>query len=86
MRTTIAGVPARTRIMVLVLGVLLTACSSGGTGSGSGATTSPPTPVAAAPSGKYPNAIAVLGHSGATGYDSDPNAQGRRRGELLGHR
>ncbi len=26
----------------------------------------------AAPSSSYPNSIAVLGHSGATGYDSDP--------------
>ena len=46
--------------------------ATAGVEAGSGATTSPPTPVAAAPSSKYPNAIAVLGHSGATGYDSDP--------------
>ena len=25
-------------------------------------------------SDKYPNSIVVLGHSGATGYDSDPKA------------
>jgi hypothetical protein len=44
----------------------MAACSSSGTGS-------PPTASAAAqPSSKYPNAIAVLGHSGATGFDSDP--------------
>jgi hypothetical protein len=54
----------------LGLAVLMAACSaSGGTGSPAGVATSS-APVA--PSSKYPNAIAVLGHSGATGFGSDP--------------
>jgi hypothetical protein len=63
---------ARIRAAAFPLGlaVLMAACSSsGGTGSPSGAPTSS---AAAALSGKYPNAIAVLGHSGATGFASDP--------------
>jgi hypothetical protein len=61
------------RAVTLGLAMLLAACSSGGTGSPAAATTSA---AAAQPSGKYPNAIAVLGHSGATGFDSDPNQPG----------
>jgi hypothetical protein len=45
----------------------------GGTGSGTPTTTAP-APAAAQASGQYPNAVVVLGHSGATGYDSDPKA------------
>jgi hypothetical protein len=47
--------------------------SGSGAGTGTAATTSPSSQTAQA-SDRYPNAIAVLGHSGATGYDSDPRA------------
>lgn len=64
----LSGALARIRAAALPLGVaaLMAACStSGGTGS-------PASSAAAAPSSRYPNAIAVLGHSGATGFASDP--------------
>ena len=71
------GIPrARTgrRVLVAVLCALLASCSAaGGTGSGT-ATTTAPASTAGQVSGQYPNAIVVLGHSGATGYDSDPKA------------
>ena len=55
--------------------------SSGGTASPEPAqATSSPTPSAsspaATPSETYPNAIVVLGHSGTTGYNSDPSSPG----------
>jgi hypothetical protein len=62
------------RTVALGLAVLVAACSSAGTSAPSAATASA---AAAQPSAKYPNAIAVLGHSGATGFDSDPNQPGR---------
>lgn len=67
-----SGAFARCRAFGIGLALLLAACSSsGGGGSPAAGRTS-----AAAPSSKYPNAIAVLGHSGATGFDSDPNQPG----------
>ena len=56
---------ALARTFTLGLAVAVAACSSGGTSS--------PSP---SPSSKYPNAIAVLGHSGATGFDSNPDQPG----------
>jgi hypothetical protein len=63
---------ARIRAVACPLGlaVLMAACSSSGsTNSPAGAT---PSSAAAAPSSRYPYAVAVLGHSGATGFASDP--------------
>ena len=55
---------------------LLASCSSSGdAGTGTAATTPPSSPATRA-CGQYPNAIAVLGHSGATGYNSDPKRPG----------
>jgi hypothetical protein len=59
--------------MVAAAAALLAACSSSAGGGPGAASTSTPAPVAQA-SDKYPNSIVVLGHSGATGYDSDPKA------------
>jgi hypothetical protein len=56
---------ALARTFALGLAITVAACSSGGTSS--------PSP---SPSSKYPNAIAVLGHSGATGFDSNPDQPG----------
>jgi len=77
----------RPLLLLVVIGVAgsMTACSSS---SGSGASTSPSTSpsgsssvaspsVSATPlSDKYPNSLVVLGHSGTTGYNSDPDAPG----------
>jgi hypothetical protein len=63
-------------VLVAAVCALLASCSSSGdAGAGTAATTSPASQAAQA-SGQYPNAIAVLGHSGATGYDSDPKRPG----------
>ena len=78
----------RPLLLLVVIGVAssMTACSSS---SGSGASTSPSTSpsgsssvaspsVSATPlSDKYPNSLVVLGHSGTTGYNSDPAAPGK---------
>jgi hypothetical protein len=70
----------RTLTVMLALVALVVACSSsGGTGSGAATVTGAATATAtaaAAPSGTYPNAIAVLGNSGATGFGSDPTQPG----------
>jgi hypothetical protein len=61
-------------VLVAVLCALLASCSAaGGTGSGTATTTAPASAAGQAP-GQYPNAVVVLGHSGATRYDSDPKA------------
>src|SRR5690348_11837607 len=57
------------RTVALGLAVAVAACSSGATSSA--------TP---SPSSKYPNAIAVPGHSGATGFDSNPDQPGVEQG------
>ena len=63
------GIRAGTAALALVL---LVACSSsGGSPAAVGRTTTTPTPTTT-----YPDAIAVLGHSGATGFDSDPARPG----------
>jgi hypothetical protein len=63
-------------VLVAAVCALLASCSSSGdAGAGTAATTTPASQAAQA-SDQYPNAIAVLGHSGATGYDSDPKAPG----------
>jgi hypothetical protein len=54
-------------------------CGAGPAASGNGtssAATAASVTASSAPnaSGKYPNSIVVLGHSGATGYDSDPSS------------
>jgi hypothetical protein len=73
-RIVIGAIRTRTVLLVAVAVAVVAACSSsGGTGSGEATTTST---AAASPSGKYPNAIALLGHSGATGFDSDPARPG----------
>jgi hypothetical protein len=59
--------------LVAAVAALLAACSSSAGGGPGAASTSTSAPVAQA-SDKYPNSIVVLGHSGATGYDSDPKA------------
>ena len=76
MFATVGILRARTGRLVLVaaLCALLASCSAAdGTGSGA-ATTTAPASAAAQASGQYPNAVVVLGHSGATGYDSDTKA------------
>jgi hypothetical protein len=65
-------------LAVVAVSVLVAACSTSSppaAGSGSSQASSP---AAAAPplSTKYPNAIVALGHSGTTGANSDPDAQG----------
>jgi len=61
-------------VLVAAVCALLASCSSsGGAGAGTAATTSPSSQATQA-SDQYPNSIVVLGHSGATGYDSDPKA------------
>ena len=63
-------------VLVAVVWALLASCSSSGdAGAGTAAATSSSSQATQA-SGKYPNAIAFLGHSGATGYDSDPKRPG----------
>jgi len=66
-----------------VVAVSMGACSAS---TGSGTTASPAGTVSPAPSNsvsaapasdKYPNAVVVLGHSGTTGYNSDPAAPGK---------
>jgi hypothetical protein len=59
--------------LVAAVAALLAACSSSAGGGPGAASRSTPAPVAQA-SDKYPNSIVVLGHSGTTGYDSDPKA------------
>jgi hypothetical protein len=49
----------------------LGACSASGDARPSAATTSPATITASI---RYPNAIVVMGHSGTTGYNSDPSS------------
>ena len=59
-------------VLVTVVWALLASCSSSGdAGAGTAAATSSSSQATQA-SDQYPNAIAVLGHSGATGYDSEP--------------
>ena len=63
-------------VLVAAVCVLVASCSSSGdAGAGNAATTSPASQATQA-SDQYPNAITVLGHSGATGYDSDPKRPG----------
>jgi len=66
-----------------VVAVSMGACSAS---TGGGTTASPAGTVSPAPSNsvsaapasdKYPNAVVVLGHSGTTGYNSDPAAPGK---------
>jgi type IV pilus biogenesis protein CpaD/CtpE len=71
------------RIVMVLLGALLASCSSSGGAGPATSTTSTPAPVAQA-SNKYPNAIVVLGHSGTTGYDSDPKAPATDAGRTPG--
>ena len=61
-------------VLVAAVCALMASCSSSGdAGAGTAATTSPSSQATQA-SDQYPNSIVVLGHSGATGYDSDPKA------------
>jgi hypothetical protein len=67
-----------TTIVALMAGVL-TACSSSSTPATSAAATTSPSPshspsTTVTPSATYPNAIVVLGHSGTTGANTDPQA------------
>jgi hypothetical protein len=62
--------------LVAAVCALLASCSSSGDAGGGAAATTPPASQAPPASDQYPNAIAVLGHSGATGYDSDPKRPG----------
>ena len=65
---------AATTIVALIAGVL-TACSSSSTPATS--TAAKPAPSATVTfSTTYPNAIVVMGHSGTTGYNSDPQRPG----------
>ncbi len=68
------------RTLALVASALvgLAACSSGG-GTPAVATSAAPTTATPGPAGTpgYPDSIFVLGHSGATGYYSDPNNRER---------
>jgi len=63
-------------VLVAVVWALLASCSSSGDAGGGPAATTASSSQATQASGQYPNAIAVLGHSGATGYDSDPKRPG----------
>ena len=71
--------PARIRwsaaAAALLATLLLAGCASAQGGSSD---TSSPTAGSASParSSQYPNSMVVLGHSGATGYDSDPASPG----------
>ena len=69
------GQRSRLVLVAAVCALLASCASSGGAGAGTAATTSPSSQATQA-SDRYPNSIVVLGHSGATGYDSDPR---RRR-------
>ena len=69
-RTGMPGGQVGRLVLVAVVWALLASCSSpGDAGAGTAATTSSSSQATQA-SDQYPNAIAVLGHSGATGYDS----------------
>lgn len=74
------GPPVTAAATFLVMAGILTACSSSSaptTSSESQSSTPPPSSAAAVtPSTTYPNAIVVMGHSGTTGANSDPQAPG----------
>jgi hypothetical protein len=66
-------------VAIAAVGFVLGACSSGGEPDGARSVApASPTPAApqAAPYEGYPNSILVLGHSGPTGENSDPNQPG----------
>jgi len=67
-------------LAVLVVGVSSCSASDGAVTSASPSSSSTlaqsPAASGAPASGKYPNAIAVLGHSRTTGYNSDPSSPG----------
>ena len=71
-------------VVLTTAAALLLSCSSGDaptaapsrSPSGSGSGSASPSPSAVPTSSRYPNAIVVLGHSGTTGFNSDPSAQG----------
>ncbi len=67
------GQTSRLVLVAAVCALLASCSSSGGAGAGTPATTSPSAQATQA-SDQYPNSIVVLGHSGATGYDSEPKA------------
>jgi hypothetical protein len=70
-RTGVPGGQMGRLVLVAVVWVLLASCSSSGDAGGGTAATTSPASQATQAAGQYPNAIAVVGHSGATGYDSD---------------
>ena len=61
------------RLASLTGAAALVMAACGGSGSGSAASTSTVSK-ASEPTHHYPNSIVVIGHSGATGYNSDPTA------------
>jgi hypothetical protein len=63
------------RLAALAATVLLAGCTSA-QGGPTGAPSAAPSPHSSAASSEYPDSMVVLGHSGATGYDSDPQAPG----------
>jgi len=67
-------------LAMLVVGVSSRSASEGAVTSASPSSSSTlaqsPAASSAPASGKYPNAIAVLGDSGTTGYNSDPSSPG----------
>ena len=69
--------PRLVRTAPIALAVVLCWSCSSGSGSSGAAPTAGST---------YPSSIVAIGHSGLTGYDSDPRPAGdRRAGQLLGH-
>lgn len=66
-------------VAAILFSLLLSACAPAGTGTSPGPGSALPSasgPGASGAGPSEPNEIAVIGHSGATGYDSDPDQPG----------